>query len=101
MLSLEPGLLRHSVETRTAVSLTRAYLAVLLVRRRTGAWPATLSDPDVTALLGQPPVDLFSMQPLRYSREKGMLWSVGKNELDDGGDAKEDIVIRLLEFQAP
>ena len=101
VLSLEPGLLRHSVETRTAVSLTRAYLAVLLVRRRTGAWPATLSDPGVTALLGQPPVDLFSMQPLRYSREKGMLWSVGKNELDDGGDAKEDIVIRLLEFQAP
>ena len=101
VLSLEPGLLRHSVETRTAVSLTLAYLAVLLVRRRTGAWPATLSDPDVTALLGQPPVDLFSMQPLLYSGENAMLWSVGKNELDDGGDAKEDIVIRLLEFQAP
>ena len=27
--------------------------------------------------------------------------NVGKNELDDGGDAKEDIVIRLLEYQAP
>ena len=95
VLSLEPGLLRRSVETRTAVSLTRAYLAVLLVRLRTGSWPAALSDPGVTALLGQPPVDLFSMQPLRYSREKGMLWSVGENELDDGGAAKEDIVIRL------
>lgn len=100
-MSLEPQLLRISVERRTDVSLTRAYLALVLVHRRTGAWPATLSDPDVTALLEQPPVDLFSMQPLLYSRENAMLWSVGKNELDDGGDAKEDIVIRLLEFQAP
>ena len=102
-MSLEPQLLRISVERRTDVSLTRAYLALLLVQSRTGSWPAALSDPGVTALLGQPPVDLFSMQPLRYSREKGMLWSVGKNELDDGGDAKErrDIVIRLPDLHMP
>ena len=56
----------------------------------------------VVALL-QLPIDLFSMRPLRYSREKGMLWSVGANELDDGGDdnKRRDIVIRLPEPHAP
>lgn len=102
-MSLEPQLLRISVERRTDVSLTRAYLALVLGHRRTGSWPATFADPEVTALVGQPPIDFFSMQPLRYSREKGMLWSVGKNELDDGGDAKErrDIVIRLPDLHMP
>ncbi|MGI6098459.1 MAG: hypothetical protein GX174_06050 [Lentisphaerae bacterium] len=101
VMSLESEQLRISVERRTHVNLTRAYLALVLVRRRTGSWPASLSEPAVTDLLGQPPIDLFSMRPLRYSREKGMLWSVGDNEVDDGGDSKKDIVIRLPELEAP
>jgi hypothetical protein len=36
------------------------------------------------------PIDPFSDEPLRYSRERRLVWSVGANETDEGGTAEPD-----------
>jgi len=36
--------------------------------------------------LDQVPTDDFDGQPLRYSRERKIVYSVGRNLKDDGGD---------------
>ncbi len=55
-------------------------------RRKLDAWKA---------LLPSPPLDLFTDKPVRYSREKAILWSVGPDGIDDGGDVERDIVVEL------
>jgi len=67
--------------TITAIALERH-------RLRHGSYPASLAAlvPDV---LREVPVDLQDAQPLRYRREANgefLLWSVGKNGVDDGGN---------------
>ena len=46
-------------------------------------------------LLPDDPIDFFTGKPILYSQEKGLLWSVGPDGKDDGGDAKKDFVIKL------
>lgn len=41
------------------------------------------------------PTDAFSKQPFRISRERRVMWSVGSNRVDDGGDARKDLVFHL------
>ena len=87
------GALTLSVRYRTYVNLTRAYIALCIVRKETGKWPESLEA--VRPLLKDLPVDLFSDKPVHYSREKGILWSVGPDEVDDGGDPQKDLVVPL------
>ena len=80
---------------RTETSLTRAYLLLRAHQLREKEWPTQLSD----ALPANPPpdavLDYFSNQPLRYSRERGLLWSVGPDGIDNDGDPAKDIVLDL------
>ncbi len=80
---------------RTETSLTRAYLLLRVHQLREKEWPAQLSD----ALPANPPpdvvLDYFSNQPLRYSRERGLLWSVGPDGTDNDGDPAKDVVLDL------
>lgn len=67
--------------TITAIALERH-------RLRHGSYPGSLTVlvPDV---LREVPVDLQDAQPLRYRREANgefLLWSIGKNGVDDGGN---------------
>jgi len=43
-------------------------------------------------LLPQEPIDPFDGLPLRYSRERGLLWSVGFDRIDGNGDPSGDYV---------
>ena len=80
---------------RTETSLTRAYLLLRAHQLRAKEWPAQLSD----ALPANPPpdvvLDYFSNQPLRYSRERRLLWSVGPDGTDNDGDPAKDVVLDL------
>ena len=100
MFRQEGGLLRprHIVEPNAlvdanrvatiefATAATRTLLALRIHRARHGSWPASLDDliPDV---IGALPIDPASPNraPLSYDRERGMIWGVGENGIDDGG----------------
>ena len=86
----------QSVKLRTEINLTRAFLAMSIWDRENATRPESLENPRFKALLEQEPTtDLFSGKPVRYSREKGILWSVGPDGIDDGGDEQKDFVIKL------
>lgn len=85
----------HSVKMRTEINLTRAFVAIQLFRRDAGLWPDSLAVVLSKSLLPNVPIDLFAGRPVQYSREKAILWSVGADGNDDGGDPEKDIVINM------
>ena len=89
--------LKFSFRTRASLSLTRAFVALRILRLETGAYPASLDEVVAKGLLPEVPGDFFDGQPLRYSAEKRLLWSVGEDCADDGGTEKKDVVITLPE----
>jgi hypothetical protein len=79
------GAAEKVVRNEAQRSLRRTLFALLSYRQREGHFPATL------ALLSPPaPADPYIHQPLHYRRTaKGfLLYSVGSNLIDDGGNAK-------------
>jgi hypothetical protein len=83
--------------------LAQAAFALAVWHAHRGGYPSTLADlvPDC---LPQVPIDVFSGKPLTYSaRGAGyLLYSVGINGLDDGGESEgaseaDDIVVRMPE----
>ena len=85
----------RSVKARTEINMTRTFVAIQRFFRDNGAWPGSLAEVRSKGLLADDPSDLFDGKPVRYSRAKGILWSVGPDEKDDGGDAEKDFVIKL------
>lgn len=79
------------------MNLTRAFIALRIVRKEAGAYPASLDEPVARGLLPAMPVDFYDGKPLRYSREQRLLWSVYENGIDDGGAEKRDLVVTLPE----
>lgn len=83
-----PGLAR-TVQSRAdgeaALGCTTVYARALAWLRRTGERPATL-----TELSGVVPADPYTGTPLRYDPKTGVIWSVGKNGTDEGGDVLGD-----------
>ena len=64
----------------------RVFLAIRSFRaKHSGRLPDSISDL-VPAILASLPVDPYNGQPLRFDRKKGLVWSVGENLRDDGGD---------------
>jgi hypothetical protein len=59
--------------------------ALQAYRRATGALPESL-EVLVPAYLEAAPVDLFDGNPMKYSQERGIVYSVGSDGVDDGGD---------------
>ena len=64
-------------------------IAVRAYAAEHGELPATLAEL-VPAYLPQVPLDGYDGAPLRYSREKKLVWSVGDDLRDDGGRAPDD-----------
>jgi hypothetical protein len=93
--------------TRTDDTLTELSLALALFKADHGAYPATLAEL-APQYLPAVPNDIFSDQPLKYSRTENAytLYSVGPNITDDGGkqtkpgdDINADEIFRT--FSAP
>lgn len=76
------------LETNTQLSLTQAHLAIFAFRAEKGAFPETL-DELVPRFLDRVPVDPFGGKSLRYSRQKGLIYSIGSDYVDAGGSAEE------------
>lgn len=66
---------------------TRTVLALLIFERRKGILPEKLSDLVDEKILKSIPNDPFSNEPILYSRERRIVWSVGEDGTDDGGKA--------------
>lgn len=68
--------------------ITRTALACKAFETKHLMLPATLGQlvPD---FLKSVPIDLYCGKPLRYSSQRRMIYSVGLNEKDDGGNPKQ------------
>ncbi len=75
-------------ELELEVSATRVLMALKAYKAENGALPESL-DELVPEYIAEVPRDPFDGQPLRYSREKKIIYSVGEDLEDDGG-APED-----------
>lgn len=90
------GVHKSSVRQQAEINLTRAFLALWTFRKEHGSWPASLQDDRMKSIIARVPIDLFCGKPVLYSGKKEILWSVGADGNDEGGDAQTDIVIELL-----
>lgn len=71
------------------VGCLRAVVAAERFRRAEGSAPETL-DALVPGYLEEVPRDTFGGGPIRYACERGLVWSVGQNGVDDGGSTRTD-----------
>ena len=74
-------------KNRTERAATRAVLALLIFEHRKGILPANLSDLVAEKILPAVPTDPFSGEPLLYSPQRRLVWSVSLDATDDGGKA--------------
>jgi|GEM_PF-3168003 len=70
------AILKARLREQSHISATEAFLALTLYKREHGEFPATL-DALVPAYLPAVPRDYLDGAPIRYSRDLGVVWSVG------------------------
>jgi hypothetical protein len=97
------AVMRKALRSETLRGMARADFALRRFQLRHGRLPHALQEL-VPEFLDSVPVDCMDGQPLRYSRDGDanfVLWSVGENLRDDGGDATlssdEPSLMSLLE----
>ena len=100
-----PGELRVRPNEQSRISVTAAFLALLIYHREHGNLPPTL-DALVPDYLPAVPRDYFDGQPIRYSRELRAVWSVHENGfrpvgLDPLDSVREKEIYLSLDFAAP
>ncbi len=81
--TIERTIERHR-ETHLRLTFTCLLLALKCHKIVRGALPARL-DELVPEYLGEVPMDPYDGKPLRYSAERRILWSAGKDGKDEGG----------------
>jgi hypothetical protein len=89
---LEPVLdqaFARKVRSDVSLQATQTILALRACQLTHGKLPENL-DALVPEFLDKVPVDAFNGQPLHYSAEKKIVYSVGKNLKDDGGDDRSN-----------
>jgi hypothetical protein len=89
---LEPALdqaFAKKVRSNVSLQATRTILALRAYQLTHGKLPENL-DALVPEFLDKVPVDAFNGQPLHYSAERKIVYSVGKNLKDDGGDDRSN-----------
>jgi hypothetical protein len=69
---------------------TRALVALEIFRKRTGRYPDSLATLVSKGILASQPYDEMADGPLRYSLAKGLVYSVGTDSIDGGGDISRD-----------
>jgi hypothetical protein len=83
------GLLVQKVRCRTEFSANLTLIALKAYQVDHGRLPRTL-DELVPAYLPAVPLDDYDGKPIRYSYEKKVVYSVGKDFKDDGGMTREE-----------
>ena len=78
-------------QCRTEREADRALLGLLIFERKKGVLPANLSDLVEANILASVPLDPFDNASLRYSRERRIVWSVGEDGVDDGGEGADQL----------
>jgi hypothetical protein len=81
-------------ERRVPTRATSVLVALKAYKVKTGRLPQSLAEL-VPEYLSAVPVDDMDGKPLRYSPEKKVLYSVGKDLSDDGGSKDKDIVFAI------
>jgi hypothetical protein len=84
----------EDARTNADVSATRLLIALKCCKMETGKLPETL-DALVPEYIGEIPEDDFDGRPMRYSRDEKLIYSVGKDMQDNGGDEGKDILFRI------
>jgi len=78
----------HVIQTKcledAVVSITRVLVALRCYRGTYGDLPESL-DELVPEFINAVPIDPFDSQPLRYSKEKKRVYSIGRDLIDSGG----------------
>jgi hypothetical protein len=99
-LTLEP--VSQRIRRRANLEGVRAVLALRVFQARHGQLPRTLAELLEAGILRDAPLDPFGGQPLHYDPARAILWSIGEDGQDNGGNddvpcpAKgRDIVWRL------
>jgi hypothetical protein len=81
----------------------RAYRLLFALRRHeieNGSLPESL-DELVPSYIDAIPADPYDDKPLRYSREKRIIYSVGRDEQDDGGSVLASVTDALRDYDEP
>jgi hypothetical protein len=91
MWEIGPGLVEGFTISEARIKLARAALALEEYRLTHGEYPATL-DVLVPDILPEVPLDPFDGKPVRYLKdgERVLVYSVGPNLQDDGGEVGEN-----------
>lgn len=79
---------RRVYQNRTEREAVRALLGITIFERRKHQLPQSLKQLVEEGILPGVPMDFFASAPLKYSRERHLLWSVGVNGVND--DASDD-----------
>ena len=98
MMPAEASLLATKSKGDTQLQATRTILALRAYQLTHGNLPSDLNAL-VPEFLDAVPVDDFDGQPLRYSPDRKIVYSVGQNLKDDGGnDSRPGPSNRPLDF---
>jgi len=81
-------------EENTAVAGTRLLIALKRCQMATGSLPRSL-DELVPKYIDQVPLDDFDGKPLRYLPDRKIIYAVGTDLADDGGDAQKDVIFEI------
>lgn len=73
------------------VAVAQTLMAAIAFEKTTGALPDTL-DELLPIYIESVPLDNFDGRPIRYDAERKIVYSIGKDLVDDGGDESNDLV---------
>jgi len=79
---------------RSYITITQTLIAMKLYQRDIGELPETL-DALVPDYLNAVPLDEYTLEPLKYSRERKIIWAVGRDFEDNDGDETRDVVEKI------
>ncbi|MHB8652150.1 MAG: hypothetical protein ACYC8S_03375 [Minisyncoccota bacterium] len=83
------GVISKPCQENTLIATTRTIIGIKAFKNDTGSYPQTLEQL-VPNYLPSVPIDPFDGKPLRYSPEKKIIYSVGKDGVDSGGSSGDD-----------
>jgi hypothetical protein len=78
------GIMERGASMSALIKLTQCQAAILSYRLDHKKYPDSLDDL-VPMYLSAVPTDPFSAKPMRWSLQKGIVYSIGVNGKDDGG----------------
>ena len=95
--SLAPSLeriCRQGLAIRANDSMARLLIAIRCHHMKAGALPASLNEL-VPAWIDAVPLDPFDAEPIRYDPARKIIYSIGTDCEDNGGDEEKDAVVKI------